>query len=671
MCNGTADRQDGALTPTRTWRRTCSIWYNSALPQHEGNELATPQHHVERKLAAILAADVVGYSRLMGSDELGTLQALKAHRRELIDPTISAHGGVIIKTTGDGLLASFASAVDGVACAVSIQRGMIQRNVELAEDQRFLLRIGINVGDIIFDENDIFGDGVNIAARLETLSEPGGLCISHTVRDQIDEKLPLTFVDLGEQAVKNIAKPVHIFSLSSQAIANGPDISVERMSRWTRPRRSYAIAVVMIGVLVVTAIAWGQLHRPAPIVRAASSATAEPKVTATQRPSIAVLPLASLSTPAQDDYFADGLTEDIISALGRFSEISVRSRNSVFAYKDKTARPEEVGRDLNVRYIVEGSVRRTPERIRVAVRLTEASRGILVWSENYDALPKDIFTVQEDITRRIAGTMAVRVSSLEAARAAAKPPDNLEAYDLVLRARSLYTRGTRTALSQTRPLFEKAIDLDSRYVPAYVGLGLVELDTVAQGWTSNPAVAMQRAEVLATKSISIDEASAGAHALMGRILIQRGNYDRGLDELRRAVALNSSDADSYDGLGAALLFIGDFNGAIKAIELSSEFQPTLSVTTFFNLGTALLLSGRTADSVRTLEQSVERYPSFLYNRAMLAAAYAVAGRKEDAARQAEMVHRQFPYFASSNLGSQFRNPQDREKFAAVLKEAGL
>jgi adenylate cyclase len=635
--------------------------------------LVPTQHHVERKLAAILAADVVGYSRLMGSDELGTFQALKAHRRELIDPAISAHGGVIVKTTGDGLLASFASAVDGVACAVAIQRGMIQRNVELAEDQRFLLRIGINVGDIILDQNDIFGDGVNIAARLETLSEPGGLCISHTVRDQIGEKLPLTFVDLGEQTVKNIAKPVHIFSLSPQAIANGPDISLERTSRWTLSRRSYAIATVTIGILVVAAITWGQLHRPAPTVRAGSGATTKPEVAATQRPSIAVLPLVSLSTPAQDDYFADGLTEDIISALGRFSEISVRSRNSVFLYKDKSARPEEVGRDLNVRYIVEGSVRRTPERIRVAVRLTEASRGILVWSENYDALPKDIFTVQEDITRRIVGTMAVRVSSLEEARAAAKPPDNLESYDLVLRARSFYVQGTRTALSQTRPLFEKAIEIDSRYVPAYVGLGLVELDAIAQGWTSNPAVALQRAEALAIKSISIDEASAGAHALMGRVHMRRGNYDRALDELKRAVALNSSDADSYDGLGAALLFIGDFDGAIKAISLSSEFQPTLSVTTFFNLGTALLLNGRTADSVRTLEQSVERYPSplFYFNRAMLAAAYAAAGRKEDAARQAEMVHQQFPHFASLNFGSQFRNPQDREKFAAVLKEAGL
>ena len=633
--------------------------------------MVTTQHHVERKLAAILAADVVGYSRLMGLDELGTLQALKAHRRKLIDPTISAHGGVIVKTTGDGLLVSFASAVDGVACAVAIQRGMIRRNAELAEDQRFLLRIGINVGDIILDKNDIFGDGVNIAARLETLSEPGGLCISHTVRDQIGEKLPLAFADLGEQTVKNIAKPVHVFMMSSQAIASSPDISLGRMSRWPRSGRSYVVAIVAIGVLVAAAIGWGLWHRAAPMVQAGPSAPALPQIAAPPRPSIAVLPLVSLSAPAQDDYFADGLTEDIISALGRFSEISVRSRNSVFAYKDKTPRPEEVGRDLNVRYIVEGSVRRNPERIRVAIRLTEAAGGTLVWSENYDALPKDIFSVQEDITRRIAGTMAVRVSALEEARAAAKPPDNLEAYDLVLHARSLYARGTRTALSQTRPLFEKAIELDSNYVPAYVGLGLVELDAIAEGWTSNPTVAMQRAEALAAKSISIDEASAGAHALMGRVHIRRGNYDRALDELKRAVALNPSDADSYDGLGAALLFTGDFDGAIKAIKLCSEFQPTLSVNTFFNLGTALLLSGRTADAVQTLEQSVERYPSFLYVNAMLAAAYAAAGRKEDAARQAEIVRRQFPYFTSSNFGSQFRNPRDREKTAALLKEAGL
>jgi adenylate cyclase len=632
--------------------------------------LAT-QQHVERKLAAILAADVVGYSRLMAVDEVGTLRALKAHRKKLIDPTIAAHGGLIVKTTGDGLLVSFGSAVDGVACAVAIQRGMVRRNADLPEDKRFLLRIGINVGDIILDENDIFGDGVNIAARLETLSEPGGLCISHTVRDQIGEKLPLTFVDCGEQTVKNIPKPVRVFALSSQDIASGPDILLGREPERARRGRAYAIAGVATGILIVGAIAWWQLHRPAPISQAASSAMAVPEVVAPRPVSIAVLPLLSLSAPNQDDYFADGLTEDIISALGRFSQISVRSRNSVFAYKDKAPRPEEIGRDLNVRYILEGSVRRNPEQIRIAVRLTETSHGNLVWSEKYDALPKDIFNVQEEITRKIVGTLAVRVSSLEAARLATTPPNNLEAYDLVLRGRSLYARATRTSLSQARPLFEKAIELDSKYVPAYVGLGLVELYAVTLGWTSNAADAVQRAEALATKAISLDETNSGAHVIMGRVLIRLENYDRALEELKRAIALNPSDADAYEGLSTVLLFSGDFDGAIRAIDIYSEFQPSLTGGTFFNLGTALLLAGRNADSVRTLERSIERYPSISFNNAMLAAAYAAAGRKADAEKQTAMVLRQFPYFSSINFGSQFRNPQDREKLAAVLKEAGL
>lgn len=629
------------------------------------------QQHVERKLAAILAADVVGYSRLMAVDEVGTLRALKAHRKKLIDPTIAAHGGLIVKTTGDGLLASFGSAIDGVACAVAIQRGMVSCNADLPEDKRFLLRIGINVGDIILDENDIFGDGVNIAARLETLSEPGGLCISHTVRDQIGEKLPLTFVDCGEQTVKNIPKPVHVFALSSQDIASGPDIFLGREPERARRGRAYAIVGVAIAILIMGAIAWGQFHRPVPISQAISNATAVPEVLAPQRVSIAVLPLLSLSTPTQDDYFADGLTEDIISALGRFSQISVRSRNSVFAYKDKAPRPEEVGRDLNVRYILEGSVRRNPEQIRIAVRLSEASHGNLVWSEKYDALPKDLFSVQEEITRRIVGTLAVRVSSMEAARLATTPPRNLEAYDLVLQGRNLQLRATRTSLSQARPLFEKAIDLDPKYVPAYVGLGMVELYAVTQGWTSNAADAVQRAEKLAAKAIALDETNSGAHGIMGRVLTRLENYDRALEELKRAIALNPSDADGYEGLSNLLVLMGDFDGAIRAIDVFTEFQPSLSAGTFFNLGTAQLLSGRSEESVRTLERSVERYPSISFNNAVLAAAYAAAGRKADAERQAAIVRRKFPFFSSDNFGSQFRKPQDREKLAASLKEAGL
>jgi len=667
--------------------------------------------HVERRLAAILAADVAGSCRLIGIDEEGALAQLKALRKTVFDPKIGDHRGRIVKNTGDGALVEFGSVVDAVRCAVEIQRGMAEHNIDVPQGKRIEFRIGIHVGDIIVEDDDIFGDGVNIAVRLEGIAAPGGVSISDDAYRQIRGKVGTTFKDLGSHSLKNIAEPMRVWSapngrvvptvpnhlhidrdqvgdklpltfikraeqtvrnmlnvpaLFSQDIASGPDILPGR-----RPGGAYAIAGVAIGILVLGAIAWGQFHRPAPISEAISNATAVPEVLAPQRVSIAVLPLLSLSTPTQDDYFADGLTEDIISALGRFSQISVRSRNSVFAYKDKAPRPEDVGRDLNVRYILEGSVRRNPEQIRIAVRLSEASHGNLVWSEKYDALPNDLFSVQEEITRRIVGTLAVRVSSLEAARLATTAPSNLEAYDLVLRGRNLQVRATRTSLSQARPLFERAIDLDPKYVPAYVGLGMVELYAVTQGWTSNAADAVQRAEKLAAKAIALDETNSGAHGIMGRVLTRLENYDRAFEELKRAIALNPSDADGYEGLSNLLVLMGDFDGAIRAIDVFSEFQPSLSAGTFFNLGTAQLLSGRSEDSVRTLERSVERYPSISFNNAVLAAAYAAAGRKADAERQAAIVRRQFPFFSSDNFGSQFRNPQDRQKLAASLKEAGL
>ena len=366
-----------------------------------------------------------------------------------------------------------------------------------------------------------------------------------------------------------------------------------------------------------------------------------------QRQSIAVLPLVSLAGPARDDYFADGLTEDIISALGRFSDISVRSRNAVFPYKGKTPRPEEVGRDLHVRYVVEGSVRRSAERVRVSVQLTDASRGVLLWSLQYDTVPKDIFTVQDDITRRIAGTLAVRLSNLELVKAASKPPSSLEAYDLVLRGRDSLSRVTRTANSQARSMFESAIALDADYVPAIVGLGLVDLNAVRYGWTADPLEALHRAERLGHKAIAIDESSPAAHALLGRIYIRRGDLDRALDEMKRALALNPSDADSYAGLGNALLLLGDVEGAIQAIETAVQFQPNISVTNYFRLGMAYFLAGRNTDAIRTLERALVRNESHVFINAMLAAAYAEAERQEDATRRANTVRQLSPVFAGA------------------------
>jgi len=625
--------------------------------------------HVERRLAAILAADLVGYSRLMGADELGTLRALKTIRRDHVDPTIAAYGGHIVKTTGDGLLVDFPSIVDAVACGVTIQRKVLEQNAAVAEDKRLVFRIGINIGDIIVDGKDIFGDGVNIAARLESICEPGGLCISEIARDQVRDKLPLTFSDLGEQQVKNIARPVRVFGLAPQAIAETGELATA-LARPVRLRNRAALAAVLaIAVMLAGAGAWWALrHVSLPMIQTA--ATPQSSSTDT-RPTLAVLPLVSLAEGAKDDYFADGLTEDIISALGRFSEFTVRSHNAVFSYKGKNPRPEEVGRDLDVRYVVEGSIRRSPERIRISVRLTAAAGNVLRWSENYDVAPNEIFSVQDDITRRIAGTLASRLTSLELAKASTKPPSSMEAYDLVLRGRDLLGRVNRSANSQARALFERAMELDPGYAPAYVGLGRVELNAVMQGWTADPQAALQRAEALGQKAIALDSTSAGAHALLGGTYIRYADYDRALDEMRRALELNNSDPDAYAGLGAALLWSGDVNGSVKAFETASKLGLEFTRNDSFMLGIAYLLADRSADAVRTLERSLERNQTDAYANAVLAAAYAEAGRQTDARRQAASVRELNPRFESADFGSLLRNPELRTKLAAALNKAGL
>ena len=338
-----------------------------------------------------------------------------------------------------------------------------------------------------------------------------------------------------------------------------------------------------------------------------------------------MLPLVSLEAGNKDDYFADGLTEDIISALGRFPELVVRSRNAVFAFKGKTPTPAQVGRALAVRYIVEGSIRRSPERIRISISLTAAAQGTQLWSENYDVAPKEIFSVQDDITRRIAGTLASRLTDLELAKANTKPPSSLEAYDLVLRGRALYERVDRSANSQARMLLKRAIELDPNYAPAYVGLGRVELNGVLQGWTADPAAAIRRAQSLGQKAIGLDASNAGAHELLGSTYIRYGDYDRALDEMRRAIKLNSSDPDAYAGLAGASVWSGDIDGAIKNFETAVKLGLNLNVNNSFLLGIAYVLAGRDADAIRVLERSIATNKTDVYSRAILAAAYAEAG----------------------------------------------
>ena len=622
----------------------------------------TEHEHIERRLAAILAADIVGYSRLMGTDEVGTLRALKAARKDCVDPSIAAYGGRIVKTTGDGLLVEFQSVVDAVACAVTVQRKMLAHNADVADDKRIVFRVGINIGDIIIDAKDIFGDGVNIAARLESICEPGGLCISDIACDQVRDKLPLNFIDRGEQQVKNIARPVRVFGLSPQAIGEAPELEHRRAAPVKRRTPMLVGAALAAALVVIGGGAWWAMRASAPNA---------PPMSTEMRPSIAVLPLVSLAADSKEEYFGDGLTEDIISALGRFPELVVRSRNAVFAYKGKTPAPEQVGRDLDVRYIVEGSIRRSPERIRISINLASAARATQLWSENYDIAPKDIFSVQDDITRRIAGTLASRLTDVELAKAASKPPSSLEAYDLVLRGREMYARVNRSANSEARMLFTRAIELDPNYAPAYVGLGRVELNGVMQGWTADPGAAIQRAENLGHKAINLDPGNAGAHSLLGSSFIRYGDYDRALDEMERAVKLNNSDPDAYAGLATASLWSGDVDGAIKNFTTAGKLGLNLTVNDSFVLGIAYLLAGRNGDAIRVLERSLDTNKNDVYTRAVLAAAYAQDGQQDRATRETQEVRTLDPRFDTADFGSLLRKPDLRAKLTAAMSKAGL
>lgn len=489
--------------------------------------------------------------------------------------------------------------------------------------------------------------------------------------------------DEAQEILKTVARRGYLFAAPVIAVdaapahakeqpTDGPGPGVGPKPRATRaPHLRWLIPLAAAAALVIGGGAWWwHGERVADRVASSSNVSAAPEPVG-KRVTIAVLPLTSLGGPPSEDYFADGLTEDIIAALGRFTDLSVASPKAVFAYKGNAARSGEIGRELKVRYIAEGSVRRSPERIRIAIRLSDAAQGTLLWADQYDADPANIFAVQDDITRRITGALAVRLTNVEQARVAAKPPSSLEAYDLVLRGRDFLARLTRSAASNARTMFERAIELDANYPPAHVGLGRIDVMAVSLGWTADPAGALRRAESHARKAVAIDEFNPAAHALLGRVLARLGEYDRSVESLRRALTLNPSDPDGYAGLGDALLWTGDIDGAIKALEVAVELDPKLSSEDLFGLGAGYLLAGRRADAIRTLERPVARNDANAFIYAILAAAYAEDGQGEQAARAAAEARRLSPFFDLENFGTLFRNPEHRGQIITALQKAGF
>jgi adenylate cyclase len=623
----------------------------------------------KRKLAAILHADVVGFSRLMGEDEAGTHQALGKLRRA-VDPLIAAHGGRIVGTAGDSLLADFSSVVDALNCAVEMQRAVRAINEPVPQQSRLELRIGVNLGDVIVDGDDIFGDGVNIAARLEALARPGTICISHTVYDQVRNKLDLDYRPLGSHRVKNIAQPVRAYAVGVPAAAPRP----------SRRRRAFFAAAGVAALTAAGLVAWafhagggrellGFGSTPKPVEVASLAAPA----LLANRTSVAVLPFKNLSDDPSQEYFSDGITEDIITALGRFSNLLVLAKSASFQFKGRNLSPGEIGRLLDARYLLDGSIRRADARVRVNAGLTEAATGRHVWSEGYDAELKDIFAVQTDIVRRAVGTVAVKLTRFEEERVLAKPTGSLAAYELVLRGREVLANATHEKNDEARELFQHAIDLDPNYAAAYAALGGSHFEAVVSGWTEFRQEEIEQAETLAQKALALDPATTSAYRLLAIINMYKRRYDLALAQIDRALEINPSDAEIYSQRGIILVWAGRAAEAVPWLEGGLRFDRAHSLTSQ-NLCMAYYFLGRYSDAVDAGDRAVARSPGRNIQtlaHPFLGASYAEMGRNQDAEGERIIVTRLSPFFDAERFAAQFGTQEARDHILEGLRKAGF
>jgi len=576
---------------------------------------------VERRLAAILAVDVAGYSRLMGVDEEGTLATLKESRREIIDPKIVEHRGRIVKTTGDGALVEFASAVDAVRCAMEIQRAMAERNAHIPEDRRFEFRIGINVGDIMIDDDDIYGDGVNIAARIEMLASPGAICLSDNAYQQIKGKLTLDVSDMGERQLKNIAQPVRVHSVRDGSATAGP-------------------------------------------------ATLAPP----DKPSIAVLPFTNMSGDPEQEYFSDGISEDIITDLSKIAGLMVISRNSCFTYKGRAVDTRTVGRDLGVRSVLEGSIRRSGNRVRITAQLVDAATGGHLWAERYDRDLTDLFAVQDDVTRRIVDALKVTLSAAEKARLATSEACNVEAYDYFMRGREfLYGENkSRDKFEQAKDIFTKALELDHNYSQAYAGLGWAYIFDYFNRWSDDPNSSLRLARQNVDQAVEKDPNEPFARAMAGLAALLQKDFDRATSEVEIALSLNPNYAFAYNCLGSIHTYSGRPLEAIAVIERAMRLDPAWSQQYLHFLGTAYLLAGKYETAAALLRQRVFLVPGTDFTRAVLASALGHLGQVDEARRVWHELKEINPkYSFREHFSRQPFRQEDVERIGEGLTKAGL
>ena len=584
---------------------------------------------VERRLTAILAVDVAGYSRLMGADEEGTLARLKAHRRELVDPKIAEHHGRIVKTTGDGLLAEFASVVDAVRCAVEIQREMAGRNAGVPPDRRIEFRVGINLGDIISEEGDIFGDGVNVAARLEALAEPGGVCVNRVVRDQVRDKLALSFEDMGEQQVKNIARPVRAYRVLTDGAA---PVARRRIPRWAT-----AAAIAACVVLAVGAAAVWRLYQPGPAATAARVPATPPALP--DKPSIAVLPFANLSGDPAQEFFADGLTENLLDALAQNPALFVIARGATSVYRGKAVAPRAVAQDLGVRYVLEGSVQKSGDRIRVTAQLIDAVNDNHLLSQKYDRNLTDLFALEDDLTLQIAGALDVQLSGTMSARIAAQGTRNLEAWENLVKAGQAFRRFNPADMSDAQKLAQRAADLDPNYAPASYVLAETYFQQADFGWVKDRLAALGRARQLNDKVLQLDPEFARAYTLRARLEMRwelpESDPEAALADARKSVELGPNDERNLWELGFVLYQLGHFDEATAEFATAMRLKPHPDIFTLGLHAIALSAAGHHEQAIAEVEAAVAANPKNPLGPLYRGQVEAWAGHYADASRSFE------------------------------------